>query len=80
MYSQSGMHQEIAHDRQQQVLKNARVDHRAVPHMAELAANGRADKALRRSGRVTTTATPGFGLGRFPGRLRRSLRPDLRGV
>jgi hypothetical protein len=73
MYSQSGLHHEIAQDRQQQVLMNAGVHHRAVPHVAELAAHGRA-----RATRVAATVAPSFAW--FPGRLRRSLRPDLQGI
>lgn len=45
MYSQSGFHQELAGDRQRQLIRDSGVDHRTASHVAELAADQRAELA-----------------------------------
>jgi hypothetical protein len=48
MYSQSGFHQELAHDRQRQLTRGSDVHDRSAPHVAEMAAGRRAELAAER--------------------------------
>jgi hypothetical protein len=48
VYSQSGFHQELANDRQRQLIRDSGIELRTAPHVAEAAATERAELAAER--------------------------------
>jgi hypothetical protein len=76
MYSQSGFHQELAHDRQRQLIPSLDVDDRTAPHVAEMAASQRAQLAAerRRALRFEPAGVSALAL------IVRRMRKPLRGV